>query len=237
MNERCDPVSVSDMDPPRATCDTSATDTRGGGKFPRARGLESRARARPLRCALAFGAMGLIIVVSGLPRSGTSLMMRMLEAGGIELVTDGVRQADVDNPSGYFELERVKSLARDGAWLGEASGKAIKVISALLKHLPRAHHYKVLFMRRDLDEVLASQARMLEHRGTARDPEGDDALRREFTAHLAATESLLRDDAAFELLDVRYAALLDTPDVELARITAFLDADLDRAAMRACIAR
>lgn len=176
-----------------------------------------------------------IIVVSGLPRSGTSLMMNMLGAGGIELLTDGVRRPDVDNPSGYFELERVKSLARDATWLESARGKAIKVITVLLRHLPRAYRYKVLFMRRELDEVLASQARMLEHRGMPRSPDGDAALRAEFAAHLAATARLLRDDAAFEAHDVSYARLLAAPSVELEGVVRFLGAELDVAAMRACI--
>lgn len=172
-----------------------------------------------------------IIVVSGLPRSGTSLMMNMLDAGGVELLIDGVRRADVDNPAGYFELERVKSLATDTAWLGAAQGKAIKVISALLRHLPRTFKYKVLFMRRDLDEVLASQARMLEHSGTPSSRSGDAALRAAFVAHLAVTERLLREDSAFDVHDVSYATLLDAPDAELERVLRFLGVDLDRAAM------
>lgn len=176
-----------------------------------------------------------IIVVSGLPRSGTSLMMNMLGAGGIELVTDGVRQPDVDNPRGYFELERVKSLAADTAWLSSARGKAVKVISALLQHLPSAHRYKVLFMRRDLDEVLESQARMLEHRGVPRAPSGDAALRADFVAHLEATARLLRGSDAFDVLDVSYAELLDAPVAEVARVASFLGSGVDRAAMRACV--
>jgi len=175
-----------------------------------------------------------IIVVSGLPRSGTSLMMNMLRAGGLEIMTDGVRQPDVDNPLGYFELERVKSLATDSAWLGSARGKAIKVISALLQHLPKAHQYKVVFMRRDLDEILESQARMLEHRGRPRDP-SEARLRMDFTAHLAAIGGLLRGDAAFEVHDVSYLHLVESPEAETARVASLLGRDLDRVAMRRCI--
>ena len=107
-----------------------------------------------------------IIVVSGLPRSGTSMMMRMLEAGGIEIMTDDQRAADVDHPRGYFELERVKELDKGGdkSWLDGARGKAIKIISFLLRELPPDYHCKVIFMRRGIDEIIASQNKMLERR-------------------------------------------------------------------------
>lgn len=176
-----------------------------------------------------------ILVVSGLPRSGTSLMMRMLQAGGVELVTDGVRAPDADNPGGYFELERVRSLAHDSAWLGAAQGKALKVISALLRHLPVEHRYRVLLLRRDLDEVLASQAQMLERRGVPRDPAEDVTLRADFAAHLAATQRWLHRSAAFEVHEVSYAGLIDAPGAELERVASFLGRDLDLDAMRACV--
>ena len=116
---------------------------------------------------LVYGAP--IIVVSGVPRSGTSMLMGMLGEGGVELLTDGLRSADKDNPKGYFELERVKDLARepDKRWLCQARGRGIKVVSTLLRELPSTHNYKVVLVRRDLDEVLASQARMLARRGEA----------------------------------------------------------------------
>ncbi len=173
-----------------------------------------------------------IVVVTGLPRSGTSLMMSMLRAGGAEVLTDGVRGPDVDNPGGYFELERVKRLATDSAWLDSARGKAVKVISALLEHLPDAYRYKVLFMRRNLDEVLESQARMLAHRGAPHDREGELALRAELTAHLALTARWLRERSAFEVHDVSYAELLDAPDATIERVVAFLGWELDRVRMR-----
>src|SRR3954447_12968927 len=111
-----------------------------------------------------------VIVVSGLPRSGTSLMMNMLQAGGVPIVTDAQRIADDDNPKGYFELERVKQMGRgDVDWVGDSHGKAVKVISYLLKNLPPTSSYKVLFMRRRLPEVLASQKKMLIRRGEPTD--------------------------------------------------------------------
>ena len=101
-----------------------------------------------------------VTVVSGLPRSGTSMMMKMLEAGGIDPIQDGIRTPDSDNPKGYYEYERVKQLDKgDTAWVADAQGKSVKVISALLRYLPADYEYRILFMRRDLDEILASQAK------------------------------------------------------------------------------
>ena len=102
-----------------------------------------------------------IVVVSGLPRSGTSMMMKMLEAGGLTPLTDGQREADEDNLGGYYEFEQVKKMAQDSGWLEEARGKVVKVISRLLYDLPKTYHYRVIFMQRHLDEVLASQQQML----------------------------------------------------------------------------
>src|SRR5512139_2049136 len=107
-----------------------------------------------------------VIIVSGLPRSGTSMLMKMLEAGGVPLVTDGVRTPDEDNPKGYYEVERVKDLAneQDKTWLRQSKGKGLKVISYLLKSLPADVNYKVVFIRREIEEVLASQKKMLDRR-------------------------------------------------------------------------
>ena len=115
-----------------------------------------------------------VVVVSGLPRSGTSMLMGMLAAGGMETLADGVRAPDDDNPLGYYELERVKQLQTgvDTAWLGDARGKCVKVISYFLKYLPSDEHYRIVFVRRDLAEVLASQRTMLPRRG---EPVGDSA--------------------------------------------------------------
>ena len=107
----------------------------------------------------------MITVVSGLPRSGTSLMMQILEANGFEILTDKIRIPDENNPSGYYEYERVKSLMKDNSWLSEAEGKAVKVISQLLPYLSLDYEYNVIFMERNLDEVIASQFKMLERLG------------------------------------------------------------------------
>src|SRR5215510_8114285 len=103
-----------------------------------------------------------IIVVSGLPRSGTSLMMQMLDSGGVEVVTDNIRAADTDNPRGYHEFEKVKRIKHDASWLPGTRGKVFKMISQLLYDLPPGENYRIIFMDRDLDEVLRSQEKMLE---------------------------------------------------------------------------
>src|SRR5689334_7039557 len=129
-----------------------------------------------------------IIVVSGLPRSGTSMMMKMLAEGGLETVTDSLRTADDDNPNGYFEFEAVKEMT-DGntGWLKDAGGKVVKVISALLEHLPAGHRYKVIFMERPLQEVLKSQQKMLLNRDE-NSSISDAEMQDQFTKHLAAVK-------------------------------------------------
>src|SRR5262245_57688671 len=106
-----------------------------------------------------------IIVVSGLPRSGTSLMMQMLDNGGIAVVTDNFRTADTDNPRGYYEYEKVKKIKQDASWLPGTRGKAFKMVSQLLYDLPPEEQYRILFMERDLEEMLLSQEKMLERLG------------------------------------------------------------------------
>jgi hypothetical protein len=171
-----------------------------------------------------------IVVVSGLPRSGTSMAMKMLEAGGLDVVTDGVRQADESNPRGYFELEAVKALDKDGsrAWLKDARGKAVKIISQLLTWLPEDHDYRVIFMRRDLNEVLASQNKMLVARaGQAGTPAEDEQLRRHYEAHLAKVDRFLASRRCFSVLRVDYRSAVERPREEAQRIDAFLGGGLD----------
>ena len=119
-----------------------------------------------------------IVVVSGLPRSGTSMMMSMLNAGGLEVLIDGIREPDVDNPKGYFEDERVKDLEKmiDKSWVKDARGKVLKVISFLLKDLPAENAYRIVFMRRDLDEIMVSQNKMIAHR-EAEDSTDDETMK------------------------------------------------------------
>ncbi|ETX05373.1 sulfotransferase domain-containing protein [Candidatus Entotheonella palauensis] len=176
-----------------------------------------------------------IIVVSGLPRSGTSMMMQMLAAGGIEIVTDRLRQADTDNPRGYFEFEPVKALAEtdDRSWLDAAHGKAIKIISNLLQYLPADKTYKILFMERNLQEVLASQKRMLEHLDKPVDTADDAAMKAHFTHHLGHVKAWLREQSYMDVLYIRHAEVLNDPHAVAERIQTFLGHPLQVAAMAA----
>ena len=179
-----------------------------------------------------------IVVVSGLPRSGTSMAMKMLEAGGMRVMTDRLRTADEDNPKGYYEDERVKNLARepDRRWLESARGRAIKIISFLLKELPPQYNYRVVFMRRNLQEVLASQAKMLERRGEASESK-DDHMRELFESDLWKAGYLLKHQPQFEALDVHYREVLEHPREQADRINRFLGGGLDVDAMTTVVDR
>ncbi len=173
-----------------------------------------------------------IVIVSGLPRSGTSMMMKMLEAGGIPLLTDHQRSPDEDNPKGYFEFERVKNLPKgDVDWLPQARGKAVKVISALLEHLPPQYTYRVLFMRRDLREILASQRKMLLRRGEDPDKVDEEELYRLFSKHLQYIRRWLAQQPNFRVLEVPYNRILETPEPYVHQINVFLGGSLDEDAM------
>ncbi len=164
-----------------------------------------------------------IYVVSGLPRSGTSMMMKMLEAGGLLPVIDGERTADDDNPKGYYEFERVKKMqAGDIAWVKEAPGKVIKVISYLLQHLPPEYSYKVIFMRRAMPEILASQKKMLVNRGEQTDKVSDEELTALYGKHLGHTFAWLNGHQNFSYLEVDYNRMLKDPKPLLPQIQAFL---------------
>ena len=169
-----------------------------------------------------------ITIVSGLPRSGTSMMMRALEAGGIPVLVDGLREADEDNPRGYYELEQVKKIAQDQArsWLDAAPGKAVKLIARLLTELPVGPRYKVLFMRRELDEVLKSQKKMLERRGEPMGPD-DDEMRRLLLGHVLETEDWLRTRPDIAVLFVSYNRMVAEPRPQAERIARFLEGRVD----------
>lgn len=172
-----------------------------------------------------------IVVVSGLPRSGTSMAMRMLEAGGLEIVSDGRREADEDNPRGYYEDERVKDLANasDKSWLVASKGRAVKVISFLLKDLPPNLNYRVILMRRDLTEVLASQRKMLDRRGEA-DDTSDERMMELWQDQLWRVNYLLRHAPQFEWVELEYREALQNPEAAAARIAELVDG-LDERAM------
>ncbi|MCH7664969.1 MAG: sulfotransferase [Acidobacteria bacterium] len=168
-----------------------------------------------------------IVVVSGLPRSGTSMTMKMLEAGGLELVQDGVRSADEDNPKGYYEDQRVMKLhdMTDKSWLKATRGKGVKIVSNLLRSLPADNNYRVLFIRRDIQEILASQAKMLERRGE--DSATDDQRMAElFAADVWRAQYLLERQPQFEWIEVNYREVLADPGRHARRIQTFLGLDL-----------
>jgi hypothetical protein len=177
-----------------------------------------------------------VTIVSGLPRSGTSMMMKVLEAGGLPVVTDELRSADEDNPKGYFELERVKQLDKgDTAWLADAQGKVVKVISALLEYLPPAYTYRVVFIRREMSEILASQKKMLERRGEPTDRVGDEELARLFAKHLQKVETWLRGQPNFSVLYVDYNTMLADPTPYIRQVNQFLGGQLDEPKMAAMV--
>ncbi len=170
----------------------------------------------------------LITVVSGLPRSGTSMMMKMLEAGGIPPVTDNLRTADEDNPKGYYEFERVKQLTKgDIEWLTDAPGKVVKVIAALLPYLPATYRYRVVFMQRDMTEVLASQRQMLIRRGEDPNKIPDEIISKLFEKHLRQVNEWVAQQSNVERLDVNYNEMLKNPAPFIAQINAFLGGNLD----------
>lgn len=173
-----------------------------------------------------------VTVVSGLPRSGTSMLMKMLEAGGMQVLIDGIREADVDNPRGYYEFERVKQLDKgDHGWLNEAEGKVVKVIAALLEHLPAGYSYRVIFVHRRMSEILASQRKMLMHRGEPQERVGDEEMAGLFQKHLKKVMSWLQAQENFCMLEVDFNRLVENPRPHVQEIGRFLGDSLDVEAM------
>jgi hypothetical protein len=170
-----------------------------------------------------------IIIVSGLPRSGTSLMMQMLDAGGLEVVTDHIRSADPDNPRGYYELERVKKIKEDKSWLPATRGKVFKMISQLLYDLPASECYRIIFMERDFAEMLASQEKMLQRLGRQGAP--PEQIRRSYTLHLERLRDWVGLQANMQTLYVSYNELVEQPHEQALRINDFLGGTLNVPAM------
>lgn len=176
-----------------------------------------------------------ITVVSGVPRSGTSLMMRMLQAGGIPALTDGVRPPDAHNPHGYFEYEPVKRLASDSSWLEAARGRAVKIVHRLLLHLPEGFEYSVIFMDRDLAEVFASQREMLAARGHEAAQQGESTIVPALAQEVLDARKWLSSRPNIRVLNVPYAGLVCEPARWSAEISSFLGGDLNEAAMAAVV--
>ena len=177
----------------------------------------------------------MITIVSGLPRSGTSLMMQMLVAGGMIALSDGERQADTDNPRGYVEWERIKTLPNDPACIAEGEGKVVKVISKLLLSLPAGHEYRIIFMQRPLPEVLASQDQMLRrrgsYRGTHKESANPAAITAAFEKHLREVYAWLDAKAYVRAMRIPYHDVLSQPKEISQQLAEFLEQPLNIDAM------
>jgi len=177
-----------------------------------------------------------VTVISGLPRSGTSMMMKMLEAGGIPPLTDKFRTADDDNPKGYYEFERVKQMDKgDTTWMADAEGKTVKVISQLLKHMPDGHAYKVIFMRRNMSEILASQKKMLVNRGEDPDQAPDEEISALFEGHLNSVMDWMAARPNVSVIYIHYSDMLANPVPQVAQINEFLGGTMDTQAMASVV--
>ncbi len=176
-----------------------------------------------------------IVVVSGLPRSGTSLLMQMLAAGGLTPLADDKREADDDNPRGYLEYEPVRDLRDDTSWIPSARGKVIKIVAPLLSHLPAEESYRVIFATRDLDEIIASQQKMLERRGTSGAALSAESLKKVFQRQLDSVKANLAKRSDVEVTFVDYAACVADPISTSNRINDFLGGSLDEQAMTVAV--
>jgi hypothetical protein len=165
------------------------------------------------------------------------MMMKMLAAGGLEPLTDNIRVADEDNPKGYFEFERVKQIENDKEWLEDARNRVVKLISALLKHLPPSYNYKVIFMRRAMPEILASQRQMLIRRGEPVDKVPDDKMAAMFSKHVTQVEAWLAGQPNIDVLYVNYNDVLKGPRSHAEQINTFLGGSLSVEEMIAVVDR
>lgn len=178
-----------------------------------------------------------LIVVSGLPRSGTSMIMQMLGAGGLQLATDKLREIDNDNPRGYYELERVKEIDKGGdkSWLKAYKGKALKIISFLLRDLPPDLNYKVIYISRNIDEVLISQNKMLIHRGQKIDSTSDEKTKKNYENHLWRVRYFLENTLNYEVLYIDYHDIIKFPMNKSKQINNYLKNRLDIEAMASVV--
>lgn len=176
-----------------------------------------------------------VTIVSGLPRTGTSMMMRMLEAGGMEAVSDNIRQADIDNPNGYYEFEKVKKIKEDTSWLLDTVGKVFKMVSMLLFELPSSFKYKVIFMERDIDEMMASQDRMLARLGKASADTDPVKMKALYSKHLSDVKAWLGARPNIDVIYVKYNDFIADPNSMASAVAAFLGGGLDEEKMAAVV--
>ena len=176
-----------------------------------------------------------VTIVSGLPRSGTSMMMRMLSEGGIPPLIDNIRKADQDNPEGYYEFEPVKQTKKDASWLNQAPGKVVKMVYRLLYDLPPGYEYRVVFMRRKLEEVIKSQEVMLERKGKPGGDMSDERLIGMFRDEIARCDEWVKQQPHFFMLSVDYNEMVKNPEPLVDQLNAFLGGSLNRAKMLAVV--
>lgn len=168
-----------------------------------------------------------IIVVSGLPRSGTSMMMQILEAGGLEILSDNKRKPDTSNPKGYYELEAVKKLNIDNSVIKEAPGKVIKIITHLLEHLPMDYNYKIIFMKRNIEEIMRSQQKMLGEEEEDYPTEMIEIFKKE----LNNVEIWIQDNPNIEMIKINYSDMIHDPSENIHLIKEFLGVPLNEKKM------
>lgn len=173
----------------------------------------------------------MITIVSGVPRSGTSLMMQMLIAGGMTPLADGARAADISNPRGYFEWEKAKSLPREPGLIAEAEGKVVKIISTLLPSLPNTFPYKIIFMERSLAEVMASQAVMIQKLGTPGASLSSEGMVRALKSHVNQVKATVGLRPEMSLCWIDHHQVITYPDTAAASLRQFLGVPLDLQAM------
>ena len=165
------------------------------------------------------------------------MLMKMLDAGGMAIMTDSERSADIDNPKGYFEYERIKDLEKetDKSYVREGRGKVLKVISFLIKDLPDDNDYRVIFMRRDLDEVLASQNKMIQRLGTEDSTAAQNAMKEAYRNDIVRTRLLCKNRRNFELIEVNYKSTIEDPETTARSVNTFVGGYLDEVAMREAV--
>jgi hypothetical protein len=182
----------------------------------------------------AMSTQGVVTIVSGLPRSGTSVMMQMLHAGGLPALADGERAADIDNPRGYFEFERVKQIKTDKAWINDAVGKVVKMVHLLLLDLPAGYEYRVVLMRRDLDEVLASQKKMLERSGRAGGQLPEATMKTIFAQQMEKVVGWMKQQQHVKFVEIDYRDVISKPQ-DVARVLNEFIGGLDEQKMAAAV--
>ena len=162
--------------------------------------------------------MSVVTIVTGLPRSGTSLMMQLLNKSSLEILSDGIRQKDISNPEGYYELEAVKGIVRDNSFLKDATGKVVKIVAPLPVYLDKSLDYRIVFMRREIEEVLRSQEKMLNKDQTSE----REKFKTIYEMHLKKTYHFFESNS-IPYIDIQYKQLLNESEQELKRLIDFLE--------------